>query len=64
LKDDKAGKLDLFKDIMSAKKKKGAEEEEEEEEEVDSKRTKKKMDAGLVLQMPAPPIPVSWLPNH
>jgi hypothetical protein len=63
LKDDKAGKLDLFKDIMSAKKKKGAEEEEEEEE-VDSKRIKKKMDAGLVLQMPAPPIPVSWLPNH
>jgi hypothetical protein len=36
LKDDKAGKLDLFKDIPSAK--------EEEEEEVDSKRTKKKMD--------------------
>jgi hypothetical protein len=43
LKDDKAGKLDSFKDIPSAKKKKGAE-----EEEVDSKRTKKKMnlDAG------------------
>jgi hypothetical protein len=46
------------------KKKKGAEEEEEEEEEVDSKRTKKKMDAGLVLQMLGPPIPVPWLPNH
>jgi hypothetical protein len=59
LKDDKAGKLDLFKDILLAKKKKGAE-----EEEVDSKMTKKKMDAGLVLQMPAPPIPVPWLPNH
>jgi hypothetical protein len=39
LKDDKAGKLDSFKDIPSAKKKNGVE-----EEEVDSKRTKKKMD--------------------
>jgi hypothetical protein len=40
LKDDKAGKLDSFKDIPSAKEEKG------EEEEVDSKRTKKKMDLG------------------
>jgi hypothetical protein len=42
LKDDKAGKLDSFKDIPSTKEKKGA----EEEEVVDSKRTKKKMDLG------------------
>jgi hypothetical protein len=42
LKDHKAGKLDLFKDIPSAKKEKGA----KEEEEVDSKRTKKEMDLG------------------
>jgi hypothetical protein len=41
LKDDKAGKLDSFKDIPSAKKKMGVE-----EEEVDSKKTKKKMDLG------------------
>jgi hypothetical protein len=34
LKYDKAGKLDLFNDILSAKEEKGAEEEEEEEEEV------------------------------
>jgi hypothetical protein len=33
LKYDKAGKLDLFNDILSAKEEKGAEEEEEEEEE-------------------------------
>jgi hypothetical protein len=40
MKDDKAGKLDSFKDISSEKNKKGA----KEEEVVDSKRTKKKMD--------------------
>jgi hypothetical protein len=45
LKDDKAGKLDSFKDIPLAKEEKGAEEEEEEAV-VDSKRTKKKMDLG------------------
>jgi hypothetical protein len=33
LKYDKAGQLDLFNDILSAKEEKGAEEEEEEEEE-------------------------------
>jgi hypothetical protein len=51
LKKDKAGKLDSFKYIASAKKKGAKEEEEEEEEEVvvvvvDSKRTKMKMDLG------------------
>jgi hypothetical protein len=39
LKDDKAGKLDSFKDIPSTKEKKGVEEEEEVVV-VDSKRTK------------------------
>jgi hypothetical protein len=56
LKDDKAGKLDSFKDISSAKKK-GA------EEEVDSKWTKKKMDldAGPSNAGPANPGPVANL---
>jgi hypothetical protein len=64
LKDDNAGKLDLFKDIPSAKKK-----DEEEEEEVvvvvmvvvDSKRIKKKMDlgAGPSNASPANPSPVA-----
>jgi hypothetical protein len=56
LKDEKASKLDSFKDIPSVKKKKGA------EEEVDSKRTKKKMDldagpsnAGLANPGPVAP---------
>jgi hypothetical protein len=50
LKDDKAGKLDSFKDILSAKKKKGVEEEEEEVVvEVDSKRTRRRWTSALVL---------------
>jgi hypothetical protein len=60
LKHDKASKLDMFKDIPSAKKK-GAEE--EEEEVVDSKRTNKKMDlnAGLSNANPDNPSPVAPL---
>jgi hypothetical protein len=56
LKDDKAGKLDSFKDIPSAKKN-GA----KEEEEVDSKGTKKKMDlsVGPSNACPANPGPVA-----
>jgi hypothetical protein len=61
LKDDKAGNLDLFNDILSAKEEKGAEE--EEEEVVDSKRTKKKMDLNAGPSNADPPIPVSWLPQ-
>jgi hypothetical protein len=65
LKVDKAGKLESFKDIPSAKEEKGAEEEEEEDEEeevvVDSKRTKKKMDlsAGPSNVGPANPGPLA-----
>jgi hypothetical protein len=55
LKDDKATKLDSFKDIPSAKKN-GVK-----EEEVDSKRTKKKMDlsVGPSNACPANPDPVA-----
>jgi hypothetical protein len=42
LKDDKAGKIGSFKEILLVKNKKGA----KEEEEVDSKMTKKKIDVG------------------
>jgi hypothetical protein len=61
LKDDKASKIDLFKNILSAKKKKKGSEKEKEEEE-DSKRTKKKMDlsaspSNVTLANPGP-----WLP--
>jgi hypothetical protein len=59
LKDDKAGKLDSFKDIPSAKEEKGA----EEEGVVDSSRTKKKMDLSGGPSNAGPPILVPRLPQ-